>query len=159
MSYDVSLFFDGNDFGIRYLGYVLSTNSMKSTLKVTFESLVRVFEFFGFWGLWGSFQITNVCVSLWFFLKGRLAIVPMVMDNVRTHCPSRKTAVCKTAVWHHFSGIKKGQENQILEKGLAGGVWRLTGSKYTKNSSPEVCPPSPKGGIKKGAEKRSESLT
>ena len=44
---------------------------------------------------------THLCFPLWFFPKGRLASAPMVPDNVLTHCRCRKTAICKTAIWHH----------------------------------------------------------
>ena len=44
---------------------------------------------------------THLCFPLWFFPKGRFASAPMVPDNVRTHCRCRKTAICKTAIWHH----------------------------------------------------------
>ena len=39
---------------------------------------------------------------LWHFQKGRFAFVPTVLDNVCTHCPCRKTATCKNAMWHHL---------------------------------------------------------
>ena len=42
-----------------------------------------------------------------------------------------------------------------FEKGLAGGGWRLAGPKIQPKRSPELCPPSHRGGIvKNGAEKK-----
>ena len=40
---------------------------------------------------------------------------------------------------------KKMENVRGFEKGLAGGDWRLTDPKKSPKSSPEMCPPSPKG--------------
>ena len=55
-------------------------------------------------------------LPLWFFPKGRFAFAPMVPDNVRTHCQCQKSAICKTAIWHHL--IEKRDEAAVIRHEL-----------------------------------------
>ena len=92
-------------------------------------------------------KASGLCVSI--ILKPHQRRVPQETKTTPPPPPKPKINKQTTIGSCWVTETSHRNKSRGFEKGLAGGGWRRTGAKIQRKLSPELCSPSPKGGIGK----------